>query len=1132
MSAICTQCARSNDDAVRLCTGCGAALPRVCGVCAAINDADASFCSRCGARIDDEALARAREREEYLAGHLPRDLARRFLGPGNDQPDALRQVTILFVDLVQSTEIVHALGAEGMADLLDELLDAVARAVERLAGTVAELAGDGAMCIFGAPMVHEDDPERAVRAALSIERLISDLQSQHVGRGNVQLQVRMGLHTGTVVLRVAGQAYRLGYSPVGDVVHLTARLQSAARPAEILVSQATRNLTASLFHFGEPQVLTLKGFQEPQVAYPLRGEKDTAQRRMIDASDATFVGRAADLATLQSLVGDLTVGLGSVLTLWGEAGIGKSRLLAEVRSRSLDSIIWMEGRGLSYAQNKPYSIIGQLIRRASGINEADPESVARDTLRKKIIDVCGEDQVEVIYPFVATALGLRVEGYDSVLGRSSSELLQSEIFRALRSLITALAQRSPLVMVLEDLHWSDRASIAALDNLLPLAEEHPVLYALVARPDADAPSWGLRQKIQTVHAHVHTDVNLGPLSPEASSDLAMKLLGTDHLPVDLQELFLEKTEGVPLFVEELAKSLIEQGALERNAASWRLAVSADELRIPDTVQGIILARFDHLSDELKQVLQAAAVLGPQVAYRVLAGTVDSAGQLASRLRELQRRGFLRQTRRRPESVYVFRHALIRDVAYRTMRRDSRAELHARVGATMERVFGDRLSEFQTIIAEHYLRAEVWDKAADYLLRAGDESARLHAHAEARLHYARATEALVRLPVTDANARRRIDTIIKRATVSYTAEAPQAGLARLSEGEALIGQVVATGDPADEDRLRLAWIHYWLARIHYIGGNPIEAMEYYKLALAAGQELDDVQLVTTVSAMMGGAMAVGGQFGSGRLLLAQALPVLEAAGAWREWCLSSGYLGSSMAACGDYHEGIAMAARAVDRAAELRGSYLMAMTRILLSAAYIMNEQMHEVRAFAQQAMDDGARSGEKVILYLGLGFRGWAEGRLGAHAAAAVSMARSADVGAELGQPMLLDDWFAAARADIAFCAGDTERATTLAEEAIAMADRGGSRFSGGIAHRVWAQALAAADPPRWDAADEHLTTSIDLLESGDARLPAAHTRMVWARICRARGDHSSAREQLTLGAAQFRASGLVADLRRLTKGL
>ena len=236
-------------------------------------------------------------------------------------------------------------GAEGMADLLDELLDAVARAVERLAGTVAELAGDGAMCRI-------PERRRCTRTTRSGQCVphspssgsISDLQSVDVGRRNVQLQVRMGLHTGTVVLHVAGQAYRLGYAPVGEVVHLAARLQSAAQPAEILVLQATRNLTASLFHFGEPQVLTVKGFQEPQVAYRLRGEKDTAQRRMIDASDATFVGRAADLATLQSLVGDLTVGLGSILTLWGEAGIGKSASPAGRGAQSLSRLdhLWME----------------------------------------------------------------------------------------------------------------------------------------------------------------------------------------------------------------------------------------------------------------------------------------------------------------------------------------------------------------------------------------------------------------------------------------------------------------------------------------------------------------------------------------------------------------------------------------------------------------------------------------------------------------------------------------------------------------------------------------------------------------------------------------------------------------------
>jgi predicted ATPase len=220
--------------------------------------------------------------------------------------------------------------------------------------------------------------------------------------------------------------------------------------------------------------------------------------------------------------------------LWGEAGIGKSRLVAEVRRHSSRSIAWLEGRGLSYAQNTPYSVIGQLIRRGAGINEADTESAAREALRKEIIEVCGIDHVDAIYPFVATALGMRVAGYDSVLGGSSSEALQTEIFRALRSLVTALAHRTPIVLVLEDLQWSDRASIAALDNLLPIAEEHPVLYMLVARPETDAPSWMLRQKVATVHAHLHTDVNLGPLSAQASTDLAMKLLETDRLHEDLR----------------------------------------------------------------------------------------------------------------------------------------------------------------------------------------------------------------------------------------------------------------------------------------------------------------------------------------------------------------------------------------------------------------------------------------------------------------------------------------------------------------------------------------------------------------------------------------------------------------------
>jgi tetratricopeptide (TPR) repeat protein len=280
-------------------------------------------------------------------------------------------------------------------------------------------------------------------------------------------------------------------------------------------------------------------------------------------------------------------------------------------------------------------------------------------------------------------------------------------------------------------------------------------------------------------------------------------------------------------------------------------------------------------------------------------------------------------------------------------------------------------------------------------------------------------------------------------------------------------------------------------------------------------------------MMGGALAVQGQFSAGKRLLEQAMPVLERAGAWREWCLSCGYLGASVAACGEYERGVALAQQSVDRALESRGWYLIAMTHTLLSSVFLINDRTHDVRASAQAALDAGERSDERVILYLGLGFRGWAEGKLGEYEAAIASLEQSRQIGAGLGQPLLLDDWFAVARADVELAAGHIDRAVTLAEEATTAAEHAGGLFSGGLAHHVWAQALAAATPPRWDAARAHLATSLDLLKSGDARLPVAHAQMTYGDVCRGDRDLAAALEHYRAAAAQFEASGLDDETRR-----
>jgi class 3 adenylate cyclase/tetratricopeptide (TPR) repeat protein len=1126
MAVKCRECSASNEDFARQCANCGAALPRVCSACGAINDVEARFCSRCGTRLEDASLGRGRTRSERVRGYLRRKLRQRFLGAGAEVAAEQRQVTVLFVDLVQSTEIISALGDEEMAELLDEFIGGIGRIMDDLEGTVVEVMGDGALCMFGASVAHEDDPERALRAALAIREFVSELGPIRMAGADRRPEVRVGVHTGTVVMRIIGQDYQPTYTAIGDAVHLTQRLQAAARPSEILVSDKTRQLVASLFRFSEPEPFTLKGFTRPQPAARLLDEQDTVHRRPVDANSAAFVGREGDLATLQARLDDLTAGLaGSVLTIWGEAGIGKSRLVAELHRCAPPTITWLQGRALSYAENAPYSIIGQQIRRAAGIRVGDTESSAQAKLRDMLARACGPDQAPAAYPLIATALAMRLEESEaSMLGGLSGDRLQHEVVRALRTLVAATARRAPLVLVFEDLHWSDQASTAAIEELLPLAEDHPILYVLVARPDKQVPSWLLREKIEELYFRRHTSISLGPLSGQASAGLAMDLLNADSLSPGLRKLVLDKAEGVPLFLEELTRSLVEQGALTRQGLSWRLSVSAAELKVPDTVQGIILARLDRLDDPLRRVLQVASVVGPILPYPVLAKVSGVNGQLSSQLRELQRLDFLRESRRRPDTEYVFKHALIRDVVYRTLLGRQRKQLHLRVGEAMETLLGERLGEFHSIIAEHFLRAEAWARAADYLLQAGDEAARLAADADARGHYEKAINALARLPDTVENRRRRIDTTIKQAAVSWIADPPELNLMRLAAAEGLAIELPTVNRTTGEDRVRLARVRYWMGRIHHVAGDPTQAIGYYREVLAVGQELGDEQLTAIPSAMIGMSLAVQGRWAKAGELLGQAVPALERAGEWRDWCRAVGYIGISIVARGDYHRGVAEAERALDRALQLNDQAISGSNHILVCVTHLLNERMEALAAAADQAVKAAERSGDQVILHLGLGFRGWANGRLGDHAAACNDMDQSNAVGTGLG-PLILADWFAVARADIALSAGHIDEALVLAEQAVGAAEQVDSVFTAGLAHRAWAQALAAATPPRWDEAETHLAFCLSEFESWEARLPAAHAQLFWAQLCRDRQDAAAALDHAEKAAHQFAVSQLDDEL-------
>lgn len=1046
---------------------------------------------------------------------MPTELAQRFLDASAELEGEQRLVTMLFADLAQSTDIMRSLGAERMADLLEELLGGIAQTVYRFEGTIIDVAGDGALCAFGAPIAHEDDAERALRSALAIRAVVAAAAPRVVGTGH-ELAVRIGVHTGPVVVRMLGQQMRLKYSAVGDAVHLAQRLQGAAAPGEIVVSATTQRLAASPFRFSGPVSLALKGFGEGNVAFKLIGEHDTSERRRVDEDATPFVGRAGELGQLRDRIDELASGRGGIVTIVGDAGIGKSRLIAEARRALPAGYVWLEGRAPSYGQNMPYFIIGQLIRRAARIGDEAPEREARERLRSTIARETGEDRAAALYPFIALALGMRLEPADAeATGRHAGDGLQREVLGALRELVVAVARRSPTVLVYEDVHWSDGASAAAIEDLLTLAADHRVLHVLVMRPDRDAPSWALKQRIDERYPG-HTAVELGPLSAQASAQLAGGILGMDDLAADIRGSILGKAEGVPLFLEELTRALVEGGVLKRDGGAWRLTVAERDLRVPDTVEAAILARLDRLEHPVKRVLQIASVIGRVFNYRVLAAVSRANGELQVPLQELQRLEFIREAPRRAEIEYTFRHALIQDVAYQSLLGPRRHELHRRVGDAMEELFGDRATELRGIIAEHFLRGEAWDKAADNFSEAGDAAARLYAYVDARRHYANALAALSHLPDDAVRRTRQFDLIIKEVRVSFVTLDPELIFARMSEAETLARSIPGPDGVIGGDRLRLARVQYWRGRAHYYRNEMREAIQLYKQAREVAQEFNDEELLALPSSVIGQVLLLQGEAGQARVLLEQAAVRLERAANWAEWIRAEGYYGAALAACGEAGEGVRHGERALARALEMGTPTGIGVAQSLLAGTNLLAVDDEGTVRTGRETVATADRTGDKIVLYGGLIYLAFGESRTGRldEAFATITRLRALESG---GRRLILADLSAVAEAELYLNAGRLEASTALIDQALAAAQTVGSRISRGMAERLRGRELVARDPGSWDAAEPHFAASVEAFEGGHMMLQAAETLLVWGKLQMGRGDTRAAVPHLEEAAERFK---------------
>ncbi|HEV8340120.1 MAG TPA: ABC transporter substrate-binding protein, partial [bacterium] len=650
-------------------------------------------------------------------------------------------LTVLAADLTGSTPLGERLDAEEVKLIVGEIVGRFIQIVEAWGGTIKDIAGDGVLALFGAPVAHEDDAERAVRAGLQIAQEAARY-GEEVARawGVAGLGVRVGVHTGPVVLgsmTFGGDDQRAAF---GDTVNTTARLQAAASPNTVLVGETTKRLIEPLFTWGPQQRPELKGKVEAVAAYEATGARAASRKvRGLEGVQTNFVGRQSEMRASRAVMDAVFEGSGRVLFIIGEPGIGKSRLSLELRElferapSTQGRPLWLEGRCVSYGESLPYWPYRDLMREWLGVGDYEPELRVRVALRRQIEHLFPGRALE-IYPYLGAMLGLALEPDAAArLAQLSPEALQYRTFEVVRALIERLAADGPVAVMIEDLHWADATSLQLTESLLSLTESSALLLVFAQRLERDHPSWTVKEQAGREFPHRTHELALEPLGGDADRDLLAALVPPGVLPAALAERILSHAEGNPFYLEELVRTLVDSGALVREGEGWRFLHDAP-VSIPQTVEKVILARIDRLQPHDRQVLTAAAVLGRRFSLSHLEGVSGGNGAVRDALHELQRLDLLRESRRWPQPEYRFKHALIQEAAYRTLLGDQRARLHRGAAEWLERQHEEHAEEVFGLLAHHWLAARDEDKAMAYLLRAGDKARQEYALDEAIGHY--------------------------------------------------------------------------------------------------------------------------------------------------------------------------------------------------------------------------------------------------------------------------------------------------------------------------------------------------------------------------------------------------------------
>ena len=725
---LCQRCQQENRAQAKFCEHCGAPLLRTCTHCGAELSATAKFCPECGRQAVTGAAPPSQAQPLRSAeSYTPKHLAQKILTSKTALEGERKQVTVLFVDMVESSRLAQRVDPEAMHEIMDRVLRLMADSVHRYEGTVNQFLGDGLMALFGAPLALEDHAVRAVQAALGILETVNGLSEELKRERGVELRLRLGLNSGPVVVGRIGDDLRMDYTAVGDTTNLAARMQTLAEPGAILVSEATHRLVEGHVRSEPLGPVQVKGRDDPVAVFRILGRRRRRSRLEVSAEAGLteLVGRAHERDLLRELLARVKGGQGQVVAILGEAGVGKSRLVHEFHKSVKDEwLTWLEGHCAPYAQGTPLLPVLEVVSANFQIEEGDNRLQIEDKLRRGVRRL--DAGLDWVLPHLCELYGLPIE--EEALRRLDPKEKRQRTFEAIRALTVAGSQRRPHVLVVEDLQWIDQTSEDYLAFVIESLARVPALLITMHRPG---------YAVRWADKPYYTQIGLGLLEQAEVAAMVRNMLGTEDIPPDLVPRVHERAEGNPLFVEEIVAGLRERGLLARRNGGY-IWTGGAVVEVPGTAQDIIRARLDRLDSPVKRTAQVAAVIGREFNLGLLKSVCELPHEVEHHLAELKRAEVIHETRFFPDHGYIFKHALVQDVIYQSLLAQRRRELHGAIAHAIEQLHAEWLEDATPLLAYHYERSERQERAVHYALAAGDRAAtHLYANAEAATYYERA-----------------------------------------------------------------------------------------------------------------------------------------------------------------------------------------------------------------------------------------------------------------------------------------------------------------------------------------------------------------------------------------------------------